>query len=445
MHAYLDLLSHRPVRWPIVTSTIARITPGMIVLAIVLMLREADYGYAAAGAVTAAHQLGVGIGSPVQGRLADRFGQLRVLLPDAALYLLGTVALAAVTVSGAPVAGLAVVAVVTGLFYPPVTACARVYLSREFPSGQRRETAFAITAIAVEVGFIVGPLGAVAIGNLVPERGAAWAVVVAGLLAAVGAGGYAATPGARSIVRRDVEHTGRGGALRSPGVRVVAPALGAIAVAFGVFDIVIPAVAELAERPSLSAVLIACIASGSMLAGLVYGSRMWPGTVASRLRVLSSVFAVGLLLLPLTVDSLPVFAVALFLAGIFLGPMTICAFQLIDDLALPGTQTEAQSWTQSAIVAGVAVGAGLSGVAVDRGGAGQALLLGALVVGLAAIGITLGRRSLASPLRGTDALTSSADAAARVGGAEAAVMPGTELPAMELPLAEATADRHEVT
>jgi predicted MFS family arabinose efflux permease len=72
-----------------------------------------------------------------------------------------------------------------------------------------------------------------------------------------------------------------------------------------------------------------------------------------------------MLLLPLTVHDLRLFAVGLFVAGVFLAPTTIVAFQLLDDLAVRGTQTEAQSWLQSAVVFGVAAGASLAGWAVD--------------------------------------------------------------------------------
>jgi MFS family permease len=403
VRAYGELLRHGPARWPLVTSTLSRITPGMMVLALVLLLRDASYPFAAAGLVTAAHQLGVGIASPLQGRLADRFGQARVLLPDAGLYLGGTVVLALMVGDGRSVPVLMAAALVTGMAYPPTTACSRVLLSGLFPSGRQREAAFALSAIAVELGFIIGPLAAVALRDLV---GAGWAVIGAGLIAAVGAGGYAATTAARAVPRRDPA-TGRGGALRSPGVRVMVASLGFIAVAFGVLDIVVPAVAEFAGNDSAVGWLIASIAAGSLLGGLVYGARSWPGTVPSRLRVLVTVFTVGLLVIPFSIGSLPTFAVGLFLGGLFLGPTTICAFQLIDDLAPAGTQTEAQSWTQSSVVAGVAVGASLSGFAVDLGGPELAFVVGAVCVGGAALVINLRSARLRDPVRGSDAVATA--------------------------------------
>jgi hypothetical protein len=197
--AYRELFAHRDARWPLLTSTFSRITPGMIALAIVLLVREGGYSYAAAGLVTAGHQLGVGFASPVQGRLADRLGQSRVLRPDAVIYLAGTLGLVALVHVRASVPALVAVTVVTGAFYPPVTACSRVVLSRLFPTGQLRETAFAMSSIAVELGFIVGPLIAVGLATTV---GAGAAVAFAGIAAFIGALGYAATAVARAAPTR---------------------------------------------------------------------------------------------------------------------------------------------------------------------------------------------------------------------------------------------------
>lgn len=403
MRTYGELLGHRPARWPLVTSTLSRISPGMIVLALVYLLRDGGYTYTAAGLVTAAHQIGVGLASPLQGRLVDRFGQRRVLVPDAVGFLVGTVAIAALVGAGAAVPTIVAAAVVTGMVYPPVTACSRVLLSGLFPSGRLREAAFALSAIAVELGFIVGPLAAVALRAAV---GGGWAVILAGAIAAVGSLAYATTAAAGAVPRGD-RAAAPVSALRSQGVRIMVVALGFVAVAFGVLDVVVPAVAEFAGVQAAAGYLVASTATGSLLGGVVYGSRVWPGTVVTRLRVLVTVFTAGLLVIPLTVGSLPTFAGGLFLAGLFLAPTTISAFQLIDDLALPGTQTEAQSWTQASVVFGVALGASLAGASVDAGGPAQAFVVGALCVGVGAGLVNIRHARLRHAVRGTDAVAAA--------------------------------------
>lgn len=381
MRAYRDLLAHRDARWPLLASMVARLTPGMMILALVLLLRDADYSYAAAGLVSAGHQLGVGVASPLQGRLVDRVGPVRILLPDAVGYLGGTIAVALAASAGAAVPALVATAFLTGALYPPVTASSRVLLSRLFPSGQLRETAFALSSISVELGFVLGPLLAVWIAEVWTAGGS---VVLAGAFAALGSVGYALTGAARSLPRREGRRPA-GGALRAPGVRVIVVAIGAAAVAFGVLDITVPAVAEFAGDRRDAGRLVATLASGSLLSGIVYGGRMWPGTLSMRLRALAGLLAGGMLLLPLTVHDLRLFSVGLFVAGVFLAPTTIVAFQLLDDLAIRGTQTEAQSWLQTAVVFGVAAGASVAGWAVDARGPAAAFAFGASMVAVATL------------------------------------------------------------
>jgi MFS family permease len=401
VRSYLDLLGHRDARWPLLTSTFSRLTPGMMALGLVLMSRQGGYSYAIAGLVTASHQVGVGLGSPFQGKLVDRFGQTVVLIPDAVLYALGTGVLALLATARAPVWVLVAAGVVTGVVYPPTTACARVVLSRLFPSGQRRETAFAVSSVAVELGYIVGPLAATALASTV---GARFAVVVAGVAALMGAAGFAGTRASRSTARRDVAATGRGGALRSPGVRVMVVALGFTAVVIGALDVVLPAVAEFAGDPQRAGALVAAVAGGSLVGAVVYGARGWPGHLRTRLQLLLAALAAGLALVPFALSALTPLLVALFLGGMALGPATIVAFQLIDDLALPGTQTEAQSWTQSAVVVGVAGGAALAGQVVETGSPQLALRLGAASVALGAVVVTaFGTRLVAPGVDRTDA------------------------------------------
>ncbi|MEA2320657.1 MAG: hypothetical protein QOD81_507, partial [Solirubrobacteraceae bacterium] len=69
-----------------VAALVARLPIGIHSLAIVLFLRERTGSYAVAGVVAAAFALGAGAGAPLAGRLVDRFGQGRVLVPAALLH-----------------------------------------------------------------------------------------------------------------------------------------------------------------------------------------------------------------------------------------------------------------------------------------------------------------------------------------------------------------------
>src|SRR4051794_41365283 len=66
-----------------VAALVARLPIGIDSIAIVLFLRERTGSYATAGIVSAAFALGGGAGAPLSGRLIDRFGHRRGVLPPA--------------------------------------------------------------------------------------------------------------------------------------------------------------------------------------------------------------------------------------------------------------------------------------------------------------------------------------------------------------------------
>src|SRR5262249_55498473 len=83
-------------------ALVARLPIGIASLAIVLFLRDRTGSYATAGIVSAAFALGSGAGAPVSGRLIDRFGQGRVLVPLALVHTGGLAGLVGLTLANAP-------------------------------------------------------------------------------------------------------------------------------------------------------------------------------------------------------------------------------------------------------------------------------------------------------------------------------------------------------
>src|ERR687897_2526356 len=87
-------LFHVPhVRRLVLSGLLARLPMGMVGLALLLLVRERGGSYAAAGAVSGAYFVATAVGAPVAGRVVDRRGQTRILLPRAVVFpgLLGAV------------------------------------------------------------------------------------------------------------------------------------------------------------------------------------------------------------------------------------------------------------------------------------------------------------------------------------------------------------------
>jgi len=391
---YLELLRRPGVGSMVLGQTIGRLTPGMILLAIILSMRQGGYGYATIGIVTGAHQFGVAVSSPWQGRAADVLGHRTVLVPDGVVYLAGTVAITLGIMRGSGAGVLAGAALLTGLASPPMTACARAALGSILGAGREREQAFVLTSGTVELGFIAGPL---LTGAIAATVGPSIAIVTAGASVLVGTLVYASGPriaatGPRPAVAGVPRwRAGASGAWRSPGLRAMVVVYLGISLTFGAFDLFTASVAEGAGRPNLAGTLISLVAGASLVGGFVYGARVWRGTLRARMRDLALVLMLALMLLPASAWDLRLLGVALVLSGLAIGPVNIVGFQLIDDVAPPHARAEAQSWIQASVYLGSSIGAPVAGAVIERAGPRVAMLVGIVGVATAALVLTRAR------------------------------------------------------
>ncbi len=405
MRPVLEVLALREVRRPLLGAAIGRLTPGMVLLALILSARAADLPYTSVGLLVAAHQLGVAAGSPFQGRLADRLGHARVLVPDAVAYLTGTLLLAAGLGGGWPVPLLLGVAALTGLANPPTTPCSRALLVRLVLPGRARAAAFAVSGASAELGFIAGPLTVVALAGAVGPR---MALVTAGVTAAVGAVVYASSPAAGQPAPAAPDADGADGAasrllavLRAPGLVPLAAAFLLTSVGFGAFDLYVAAFGEARGTPGLAGPLIALTATLSLVAGFAYAARVWDGPPLARQARLTAALASSLLLMPAAGDRVLLLALALVVVGATVGPFNVAGFQLAGELAPEHARTEAQAWTQAAIYLGSALGGAVAGAMIDRVSPAAAMVVGAGAVLLGAVVLRAGTPPRPRPSRGS--------------------------------------------
>ena len=102
----------------VVAGLVARLPISMQTLGVVLLVRATTGSYALAGAVSATFALAQALLAPLLGRLVDRHGQARVLLPALLLYAAGLGGLVALALAGAPSWTLFPAAAVFGGSYP---------------------------------------------------------------------------------------------------------------------------------------------------------------------------------------------------------------------------------------------------------------------------------------------------------------------------------------
>lgn len=385
---YGDLARNREVRRILLLGLLVRIP--MWAAGIVLTLHVVttlDHSYAAAGALEMVFSLALAVSGPWRGRRLDQVGLRAALTPSLVVLT--------VCWSVAPWVGywllLAFVAV-AGLFTIPSFSIVRQVLIAAVPDGQRT-AALSIDSVVVELSFMIGPILGVLAAVYLPTATA----LLIFQLAAVGGGValWIANPELGGAVGGDADAT------RSRARDLVSPTVVAILVVSATATIILTGeelstVAALRAMDHTSAIgwLLALWGFGSAVGGIVYGALHRHPPAAVLLVLLAGSTA----LVALT-HGTTVFAVSLFISGLFCAP-TITA--TLDDLSrsVPANvRGEAMGWHGSALTLGGALGAPLVGWAIDRGGWQQGFeLAGLLGLALAAAGLAVhsGRQRTAS-------------------------------------------------
>ena len=417
---YKELLAVRPIRRLLIVGMIARVPHSaagvLLTLHIVLTLGQ---GYAAAGAAAAVMTIGIALGAPWRGRRVDTAGLRTALIPS--------VVSEAVIWSIVPHVSyqwLLALVFVGGLLTLPIFSVVRQSLG-VLAAGEQRRTAFALDSITTELVFMVGPaVGAVAAttGNSVigltvvglstsvaglflmwfnppvrsplpdedydagQQEGAEVAVVAAAPahlkeaaaeLAPVAAGGLR-----RSGLRHKVAHNFVW--FTSAVAAVFAVAAGAGMVLSGT-DVGIVAALETGGHQSEIGLVFVFWCAASVAGGLIYGAMHRP---VSPILLLLGMAA---LTIPMGFarDTMTLCLLSL-LPGLLCAPVLSAASEKVADLVEESRRGEAMGWYGSALTAGVALGAPLTGIFIDRIGPSAGFVsVGAAGVVLCLLGLLL--------------------------------------------------------
>ena len=381
MRTYGRVLRHRPASLPFLFAALARLTLAMLPLGILILVEQQRHSYAVAGVVSGAYALGAAVGTPLWGRLMDRFGQVAVLLPTAAASAALLVALAIATTAGASDQALVALATGVGLSYPAISPALRSSFRVSLPDPEDRRAAFALDATSVELAFVCGPLLLSAL--LLPGIPMLPLLVTAGLLAGGGLG-YCTTEVPRRT-RPVAQHTAASGqkpgttdagprtAVAATGVAAVLTVMLMLSIGFGQLDTSMAATSDLALGGTQQVgILFAAIAGGSTVGGLAFGARTWPFDERRAVPVLLGLFGVFLAsmaaLLTAGAVSLLILLPLLFLTGLTIAPTLIMQQQLLDHLAPAHRLNEAQAFLSASNTTGAAVGTAIAGIVIDTAG-----------------------------------------------------------------------------
>ncbi|MBO0900592.1 MFS transporter [Cellulomonas sp. zg-ZUI22] len=331
-----------------------------------------DEGYGRAGVVAASLTVGLAVGAPWRGRLVDRLGLRRAVLPSVAVE--SAVWLAAPHLD---YVGLIAVVFVGGLFLVPVFSVVRQSLSVLVPPAQQK-AAFALDSVATELTFMLGPV----LGVLLVTGGSSVLALTVVGVATVGGGALLlwADPPTRSA-------SGAATPADRPAGRVVTPRLlvvllAAVAAAFVIVGTDVSLVAALndAGRPQDVGWMVALWAGGSLVGGLLHGiSPRQPAPL-----VLVALLALATLPAAFA-DGRGALAVAVVIAGLPCAPVLASINATLVRLVPEERRGEVMGWGGTMQTVGNALGAPLCGVVIDRAGAGAGFATAAVVGGAVAV------------------------------------------------------------
>jgi MFS family permease len=391
-----------------VAGIIGRMPMSMYGLGTVLLISAGTGRYGLAGSVSAAGSVGGALCAPQLGRLIDRLGQHRVLVPGCMIFALSVAGLVAAVTLRAPVWTLFACGIAGGATMPPTGPMARARWSVLLAGSPRLHTAFSLESVADELCFVIGPA---AVTLLATQLHPAAGVVCAALCAVAGSLWFAsqrsteppavaaAAPGVRppAARRRRLPRARQRSRLAAPGLLVLVPMYLFLGTMFVTVDLSTVAFASREGHKAIAGLILGCYALGSGIGGLWYGSRTWRAPAWRRLAVTLPLTVAGVCTF-WAIPNLAVLDVVIFLCGMTIAPSLIAGFSLLESTALPGRTTEAMSWLSTGISVGVACGSTAAGFVLDAFGPRWGYAFAA-AAGVTAVLIYLGglRRVAAPP------------------------------------------------
>ena len=386
MSGYRAALAVPHVRLLVAAAALHGVASATAPLPLILLVAEQTGSYASAGIASGAFFVGTSITAPIRGRAVDRFGALPVILPMAVLDTLALAGIVVLAVADAPTAAIVAAAALAGALLPPSISTLRTLWARLVRTPEEQQAANALQSVILDAINVVGPLlGGALAAAASPELALALA---AGCMLMAGVT-FGLAPPARSW-RPEPRRRTRLGALGAPGIRTMILASLSGGAAVGVLDLAAPAFADDRGSGAAGAVPLAAMAAGSVVGALLYGARRWQAPSATRYLRLH-VLLVPAVALTALATTIPTLAALMLLAGLVLGPITAASFGLLDELAPPGTTTEALTWLIAAFSTGAAGGSALAG-AIHEGAGSRAALATAAAAELVTLAVIAARR-----------------------------------------------------
>jgi MFS family permease len=390
--AYVALLRTPGAGRFCLTAMVGRAPMAMFGLGTVLLVAARTGSYGLAGLVSGAGSVGYAVTAPQVARLADRFGQRRVLRPLVVVFAANCLVFVTCAELGAPIWVLMITGCLAGSSMPSLGSMVRARWSALLDGSPALHSAFALESVVDEMIFVVGPALVTVLATALPPAG----VLLCMVLSVTGTLLFAAQRQTEPAIRPRGERarraaagrngTGRagtGGRLPAPGLATMAPLYLFLGAMFASIDLSTVDFAQRQGHKPLAGFILGTYALGSAIGGLWYGSRPWR-MPAERRFALTLILTVAGVATFWAQPKLITLDAGMLIAGLTISPTLIAGYSLIERQALPSRRTEAMTWLSSAISIGVAIGSSVSGRIIDdlgpRWGYGFAASCGLITV-----------------------------------------------------------------
>lgn len=362
----------------------------MVGIGLVFLIEDTYGSYGLAGAVAATGVLTLAIAAPFLSRFIDRYGQSTIMRPALILSNIGWVAVLIAAQMRASKILLFAAVIFAGVFAGSMGALVRARWALVAKTPRHLHTAYALESVYDEVVFVIGPVLATTLATaLFPA-----AAIIAAMVFALGGGLWflaqknSEPPPAFISQRRkwrrkarELDERKRAQAklppkhsdipdvpvLRIPAIWALLFISIGVGVIFGGSEVPTIAFADELGYQSMAGVVLGIFSFGSLISGLVYGARSWPGSLEVRLAVGVVALAIGSSLF-LLAHSLWILSAVMFLTGFAIAPSYTNMNAVIQKVVHPSRLTEGFTWGSTASASGFAIGTSIAGVLVDHAG-----------------------------------------------------------------------------
>lgn len=383
---YKDILSLPNAAAFCVAAWVARYPMAVFGLATVILVRAEYESFTIAGVLTGLNVMAVAIGSPLIGRLVDRFGQRRVMLPA---YLISSAAMLLMGISAslkAPIWLLFVFGIIGGATAGQTGALVRSRWSYICSEPKKLRTAFALESILDELCFATGPILTTVLCTLLfPAAGIVFAVscsVIGGLWL------LSQRVTEPPVNRPEDNAASIQNMVFTPPLIALSVMMIFVGMFLGQMNVSTVAFVDQIRSESWAGVLFSAFAMGSLIAGLFYGAQNFRASLA-RLFIIT-IFGFGLSGMALFFAfNFWLMFILMWCTGMFLAPSITNVNAMVQQTVSNMRLTEGLTWISTANCVGAAGGSALSGWLIDIAGikgaylgmslTGAILLLAALV------------------------------------------------------------------